>query len=288
MALVPRTITNALSNPIEILDFVSFAKLPIFLQPGVAVDLLSLASDEDIAKSQHLLHLQSIGAITVSASFDSAETQASNLSAASQTYSGTGSFQTVAGDLVLEAAAGSADGSNPKFLAGLMGNVLDDGAALTKDANYLAGVIGHYSVTGAKATTYPAGAILAGIGDGVTAADGAVVAYVDGDSAMTKANAAFKAMSNNSNPGSGFDYGVDLFGAAHDGYSELGILKADVRMSKEVCILNLAGVPTDGGAGTGAGFAQIGSMAIDRTNGNAYINAGTKASPTWKLVTRAA
>jgi len=199
-------------------------------------------------------------------------------------YGETGSYQAVAADLNLDAGAG--DSTNPKFIGAVMGNLLGD--ALTKTKNYLGGLIGHYSVTGARATTYPAGAVLAGIGDGSDLADGAVVAYVDGDSAVTKANAAFKAMSNNSTPGSGFDYGMDLFGAAHDGYSELAILKADVRLSKEVCLLNGAGAPVDGGAGTGAGFAQIGSMYFDRTNGNAYLNAGTKASPTWKLITRAA
>lgn len=51
-----------------------------------------------------------------------------------------------------------------------------------------------------------------------------------------------------------------------------------------------AGTPVDGavGTGTGAGFAGIGSRFTDTTSGNLYINAGTKASPVWKLVTRAA
>lgn len=38
---------------------------------------------------------------------------------------------------------------------------------------------------------------------------------------------------------------------------------------------------------TGEGEAGIGSLYLDTTNGNAYINAGTKAQPAWKLVTRA-
>jgi len=194
-----------------------------------------------------------------------------------------GSFQVVAPDLNVGPAVGSADGTDPDFIAAIMGNLI--GVDLTKDANYLAGVIGAFSVTGAKATTYPAGAVLAQISDGVTAADGAVVAYIDGDSAVTKANAAFKAMMNNSNAGSGFNFGLDLFGAAHDGYSELAILKADVRMSKEVCMLNGAGAPTDNV--TGATYAEKGSLYIDRTNGKLYINGGTKASPVWKIVTSA-
>lgn len=52
----------------------------------------------------------------------------------------------------------------------------------------------------------------------------------------------------------------------------------------------VAGVPVDGTSGTGAGSAPKGSLAIDYTNGNLYVNggAGTKASPVWKLVTKAA
>ncbi len=200
--------------------------------------------------------------------------------------SGKGSFQIVAPDLTLDAAAGTSDAGDTDFLAAIMGNLLGD--SLTKTNNYLAGVIGHYSVTGVRASTMPVGGVLGGIGDTVTDADGAIVGYIDGDSGITKANAAFKAMSNNSVPGSGFDFGLDLFGAAHNGFSELAILKADIRLSKEVVIMNGAGAPVDGGAGTGAGFAEIGSQFIDRTNGNLYLNAGTKAAPVWKLVTRAA
>lgn len=44
-----------------------------------------------------------------------------------------------------------------------------------------------------------------------------------------------------------------------------------------------AGAPTNGTSGTGAGFAGIGSMYTNTTNGNTYINTGTKASPTWSI-----
>lgn len=199
-------------------------------------------------------------------------------------FAGVDSHQVVSVDLSLAAAAGSADGADPSFLAPIMGNLLGD--ALTKDANYLGGVIGAYSVTGAKATTYPSGAVLAIIMDGVTEADGAVVAVIDGDSGVTKANAAFKAMANNSTAGSGFDYGLDLHGAAHDGYNALAILKADVRMSSEVCIMSGAGAPVDGT--TGDTFAGTGSIYIDRTNGNAYLQVDVITAPVWKLITRAA
>src|SRR3990170_5168977 len=182
-------------------------------------------------------------------------------------YGETGSYQAVAADLNLDAGAG--DSTNPKFIGAVMGNLLGD--ALTKTKNYLGGLIGHYSVTGARATTYPAGAVLAGIGDGSDLADGAVVAYVDGDSALTKANAAFKAMSNNSTPGSGFDFGLDLLGAAHDGYPALAILKADLRLSSDVCHLSGAGAPVNGVSGTGAGFAGPGSQYTDRSAATIYL-----------------
>jgi ABC-type lipoprotein export system ATPase subunit len=49
-----------------------------------------------------------------------------------------------------------------------------------------------------------------------------------------------------------------------------------------------AGVPVDGASGTGKGTILKGGLCIDTTNGNLYVNGGTTASPTWKLVTRAA
>ena len=47
-----------------------------------------------------------------------------------------------------------------------------------------------------------------------------------------------------------------------------------------------AGVPVDGT--TLDNIAEKGALLIDTTNANHYINAGTKASSVWKLVTRAA
>lgn len=146
-----------------------------------------------------------------------------------ETYTDTGSHQTLAADLNLSEDVGSADGSDPKYIASIMGNL--HGASLEKDANYLGGVIGAYSVTGAKATSYPAGAVLGQITDGVTQADGAFVAYIDGDSAQTNARAAFTVMHNNSVPNSGFEVGLDLQGAAHDGYNAVSYSVAELRFS---------------------------------------------------------
>jgi hypothetical protein len=49
-----------------------------------------------------------------------------------------------------------------------------------------------------------------------------------------------------------------------------------------------AGAPVDGTSGTLAGVAKKGALLVDTTNANLYINTGTKASPTWKMFTRAA
>lgn len=70
--------------------------------------------------------------------------------------------------------------------------------------------------------------------------------------------------------------------------STLLTLAVSLSMGNDVVILTNAGVPTNGGAGTGVGVAGPGSICVDYTNANLYVNGNTKASPTWKLVTRAA
>lgn len=200
-------------------------------------------------------------------------------------YAEAGSYQPVAIDLTLGAAAGTSEVGDTDFLAPVMGNVMGD--ALTKTGNYVGGVIAHYGVTGVKATTYPAGAVLAGIGDGVTEADAAVVAYIDGDGAVTRAGAAFKVRCNNSTPGSGMDFGVDLQDAAHDGFSAVDAdfyAKAPIRLVSDVVILVGAGAPVDGT--TGDNNAGPGSIYVDVTNANLYVQTSAITTPVWKLVTR--
>jgi hypothetical protein len=51
-----------------------------------------------------------------------------------------------------------------------------------------------------------------------------------------------------------------------------------------VQVLTNEGAPTDGTSGTGANGADPGALLIDVTNYAVYINAGTKASPTWRIV----
>jgi hypothetical protein len=71
---------------------------------------------------------------------------------------------------------------------------------------------------------------------------------------------------------------VDLAGS-------VGVMKADMRLRGTVVVMQGAGAPTDGV--TGDNFAGIGSMYIDVTNGNLYLQTGVITSPVWKLVTRA-
>jgi hypothetical protein len=62
----------------------------------------------------------------------------------------------------------------------------------------------------------------------------------------------------------------------------------DAAGASNVVVVTVAGVPVDGTSGTGAGVAGKGAFCVDTTNANLYLNANTLASPTWKLVTRAA
>jgi hypothetical protein len=64
--------------------------------------------------------------------------------------------------------------------------------------------------------------------------------------------------------------------------------KPGVRFKGNAGVTTGAGAPTNGTSGTGAGKFDIGSIYLDTTNGNAYVNQGTKASPTWVCTTAAA
>jgi hypothetical protein len=208
-------------------------------------------------------------------------------------YEGTGSFQHIGPDLVLGPDAGNV-GTNPKFLAPIMGNVI--GATLTKAGAYISGLIGALSVSGARATLWQIGAVLGIVMDGTTDADGAVVAVIDGDdpSSETRARAAFAVAMNNNNAASGVDYGLDLKDEGRGAlYSDPGeglpftISKAIERTPNDVCRLEGDGVPVDYTDGdpvaTGEGFAGKGSLYTDYTNGTKYTNTGTKAEPVWSI-----
>ena len=54
-----------------------------------------------------------------------------------------------------------------------------------------------------------------------------------------------------------------------------------------VWLLASTGAPVDGTSGTFAGVAGPSSIYFRYDTGAAYINTGTKASPTWKAITHA-
>ena len=62
-----------------------------------------------------------------------------------------------------------------------------------------------------------------------------------------------------------------------------GHVQADAgfAMANSVLIFSKAGVPSDGTSGDGVGLAGPGSLCVDATNKDVYMNTGTKASPTW-------
>ena len=142
-------------------------------------------------------------------------------------YADEGSYQPIWADLNLAAGAGTSDEGDSSYLAAIMGNVL--GAVLTKVHNVIGGLIGKYSVTGGRASTYPLGGVIGEIGDGVSEADGAVVAVLGGDSEQTNARAAFTVDNQNSTPGSSFEYGLDLRGVDHDDFGLVEYSEGDIR-----------------------------------------------------------
>jgi hypothetical protein len=64
------------------------------------------------------------------------------------------------------------------------------------------------------------------------------------------------------------------------------VIASILQVTGNAVIISNAGVPVDGT--TGDNFAGKGSVCIDITNGDLYINSGSITAPVWKLVTRAA
>lgn len=187
-------------------------------------------------------------------------------------YAGTGSFQPIGPDLNLDAAAGSSTDS--KYIAVGMFNVIGD--ALTKTKTYIAAVIAKLSITGTNLSTYPRAAIAAEIGDGVTEASAAFCAVLGGDSALTTATAAFGVDLQNSTPGSGFAFGVDLSRATHDGYPANSFTDSDLRFSNG---LTLTMVSTAITANVTLTSKTAGNMAVTSNatgRGSFFFSDGTK------------
>jgi hypothetical protein len=212
---------------------------------------------------------------------------------AAPTRAGAGSFQPIAVDLNLDADAGTSEAGDTDFLAPIMGNLLGDG--LTQESNYLAGLIGALSVTGARATVLPLAALLGILMDGAVNADAIVQAHIDGGdpSTQTNARAAFGVSQFNNHAATGVDYGLDLrfvpgaeIDALLSGTAEaFKVLKALVRSPNNVCWLEGDGAPVDGT--TGDDFAGKGSLYTDYTNGALYLNTGTLTDSVWVEMTQA-
>jgi hypothetical protein len=161
----------------------------------------------------------------------------------------------------------------------------------TTTFNHMAGVVGNFAVIG----TYSNNGLMAGVmgivNTNTLSGDAAVMAFMAGDSGVTTARAAFGVAMAQTTGGSGFDYGIDLKmqDPIADGGGPSGVIpykKANIRMEDDVVVMVDAGAPVDGT--TGDNFAGIGSMYIDSTAGNLYLQTGVITSPVWKLVTRAA
>ena len=164
-------------------------------------------------------------------------------------------------------------------------------AAPTTTFNHMAGTVGEFAVIG----TYNNFGLMAGvmgtINTNTLSGDAAVMAFMDGDSGVTTARCAFGVAMAQTTAGSGFEFGIDL--KMQDPVADAGgpsgvrpYTKANIRMEDDVVVMVDAGAPVDGT--TGDNFAGIGSMYIDSTAGNLYLQTGVITSPVWKLVTRAA
>lgn len=161
----------------------------------------------------------------------------------------------------------------------------------TTTFNHMAGTVGEFAVIGAYANNGIMAGVMGTINTNTLSGDAAVMAFMDGDSGLTTCRAAFGVAMAQTTGGSGFDYGIDLKmqDPVADAGGPSGVIpykKANIRMEDDVVVMVDAGAPVDGT--TGDNFAGIGSMYIDSTAGNLYLQTGAITSPVWKLVTRAA
>ena len=189
---------------------------------------------------------------------------------------------------------GSSDYQNPGEALAVFGRV-QTGAPFattpTTTHNYIAGVAGEFAVIGTYANTALMAGVMGIINTNTLSGDAAVMAFMDGDAGVTTCRAAFGVAMAQTTGGSGFEYGIDL--KMQDPIADAGgpsgvipYTKANIRMENDVVVMVDDGVPSDGT--TGDNFAGPGSMYIDITNANLYIQTGAITNPVWKLVTRAA
>jgi hypothetical protein len=157
--------------------------------------------------------------------------------------------------------------------------------------NHMAGVVGNFAVIGNYANNGLMAGVMGIINTNTLSGDAAVMAFMAGDSGVTTARAAFGVAMAQTTGGSGFEYGLDLKmqDPVLDGGGPSSVIpytKANIRMEDDVVVMVNTGAPVDGT--TGDNFAGPGSMYIDSTAGNLYLQTAVITSPVWKLVTRAA
>lgn len=181
---------------------------------------------------------------------------------------------------------GSTDATAPSSAQGSSGQVF--GSNLGSTATYYVGATGRYLITGTNASTFAKAGSMGVVGNTTTTADAAVMAWMDGDGGTTTARAGFGIGMTQSTAASGFDYGMDLQlqDAVGGGGSVQPYKKAELRVSNNVVVMTGSGAPSDGT--TGDNYAGPGSMYVDITGANLYVQTGLITSPVWKLVTRAA
>ena len=157
--------------------------------------------------------------------------------------------------------------------------------------NHMAGAVGEFAVIGTYANNGLMAGVLGIINTNTLSGDAAVMAFMDGDAGLTTARCAFGVAMAQTTGGSGFEYGLDLKmqDPVADGGGPSSITpyqKANIRMEDDVVVMVDTGAPVNGT--TGDNFAGPGSMYVDSTGANLYIQTGAINSPVWKLVTRAA
>lgn len=195
-----------------------------------------------------------------------------------ETYNSDGSHQSIWADLTMGTATAGG------FVAAIMGNVLDGGSAVAAADGYVGGVIGAYSATSGTATTYAEAGVIALVQDGV--ADQAVNAFtavLGGDSAETTAKAAYGVMYDNSTAASKFTYGVDLYGASHDGYQAVSYAEADIRFSSGGLLATFTTAITANSTTTSLAAGTLGKTTHATGRASLFVSDGTK----WQYLTNA-
>ena len=165
--------------------------------------------------------------------------------------------------LAIDSAFGSNSSADPASAQAVRGRVT--GANLTKTRNYVTGVTGQYLITGTNASEFIKAGILGVVGDQTTTADGAVVAYLDGDGGLTTAHAAYAVSMKNSTPGSGFDYGLDLqFINLNVAGTTTPFKQADIRFNNGVeLVANVANIISIGANLTVTGTTSTGVLSLN-------------------------